>query len=183
MKVILLVVAILVLQNVIAQEDFYTTDVTKEIHATLMKKVNASADSFRVVYQQRDDIKGEYLEFMIDTFKINTLLQLRLNGYDYSTSSMSTAMYEKTTAYDKLMNRYYKKLLTLLKPEDKKVLLLAQKSWLQFRDNESKLMNTMAKDVYSGGGTIQILMVNSSYSSLIEHRAIQLAEYYLNNNL
>jgi uncharacterized protein YecT (DUF1311 family) len=182
-NIFFIAICFIVCSKVTAQTDFYTIDVTPKVYATLVKRVKVSADSFTTACKQRDDVKGESLEFMIDTFKIKKMLQLRLNDYDYSTGAMTTAMDEHTTAYDKLMSQYYKKLLTKLKAEDKKVLIAAQKSWIQFRDNERKLMNTMAKEIYSGGGTIQIMVVYSSYDALVEHRAIQLAEYYLNNYL
>ena len=76
---------------------------------------------------------------------------------------MRDAGYEAATLYDSLLNKYYKKFLAVLKGEDKKNLLQAQKSWLAFRDNETKLVETISKDQYSGGGTMQQLTESSEY--------------------
>jgi uncharacterized protein YecT (DUF1311 family) len=68
--------------------------------------------------------------------------------------------------------------LKLLKPEDKKVLIAAQKAWLQFRAAEFKLIGIMGKEEYSGGGDIQSNIAVSLYSELIVKRAIDIFDYY-----
>lgn len=58
--------------------------------------------------------------------------------------------------------------------------MAAQKAWLQFRDTESKLIKTLSKDEYSGGGTIQSNIVTSSYADLVVKRCIDIFNYYDN---
>jgi uncharacterized protein YecT (DUF1311 family) len=83
-----------------------------------------------------------------------------------------------TASYDKLLNKYYNKLLKALKPEDQKILISAQRAWLVYREGEIKLINTMVKDEYSGGGTIQSLRAVGSYGSLVVNRTKEIFEYY-----
>jgi uncharacterized protein YecT (DUF1311 family) len=83
-------------------------------------------------------------------------------------------------SYDKLLNKYYKKLLDVLKIEDKEVLIKSQKSWLIFRDNESKLIWTLKKNEYSGGGSIQHILANDEALDFLRNRVIDLFNYYGN---
>ena len=90
---------------------------------------------------------------------------------------MRTACFDAAYKYDSLLNKYYKKLLFVLMSEDKKILLNAQKAWIAFRENEIKLIETISKDEYSGGGTLQLLIDSSSYLDLIRNRAIEIFKY------
>jgi uncharacterized protein YecT (DUF1311 family) len=90
---------------------------------------------------------------------------------------MTTAGYEAAKAYDSLLNKYYKKLLSKLKPVDKTTLTQAQKAWIAFRDTEEKLIATVSKDEYSGGGTVQQLIDTSQYLELIKQRALQIFDH------
>ena len=122
---------------------------------------------------------AEEMEFSVDTFRISQIVSRRMD-VDYSTIGMNITVDEMTSSYDKLMNKYYNKLLKILKAEDKKVLINAQKSWLTFRDAEAKLIGTMTKEVYSGGGTIQSNIDTGAYSDLVVERTIEIFEYYNN---
>jgi uncharacterized protein YecT (DUF1311 family) len=97
---------------------------------------------------------------------------------DYSTVGMNITVNEMTSTYDKLMNRYYNKLLKILKPEDKKILVTAQKAWITYRNAETKLIGTLTKEEYSGGGSIQSNIATGSYSDLVVKRAIEIFNYY-----
>ena len=85
-----------------------------------------------------------------------------------------------TNGYDKLMNKYYNKLLKIFNPEDKKVLIEAQKSWIKFRDAETKLIWTMTNEEYSGGGTIQSNIAAAAYSDIVVKRTEYIFSYYNN---
>lgn len=117
------------------------------------------------------------IEFSRDTFYIGQVMAQRMK-IDYNTVSMNKAVQEMSSAYDQLLNKYYNRLLKLLKPQDKTTLVTAQKAWLQFRDTESKLIRTLSKDEYSGGGTIQSNIVTSSYADLVVKRCIDIFNYY-----
>jgi uncharacterized protein YecT (DUF1311 family) len=70
-------------------------------------------------------------------------------------------------------------LLSVLKGDDKKILVQAQKSWLSYRDNETKLVESISKAEYSGGGTMQQLTEGSEYLNLIKNRVIAIFNHYI----
>jgi len=76
------------------------------------------------------------------------------------------------------MNRYYNRLLKLLNAGNKQTLVTAQKAWLTYRDSESKLIGTLTKEEYSGGGTMQSLISTDLYARLIVKRTLDIFSYY-----
>ncbi|MEI6949256.1 lysozyme inhibitor LprI family protein [Paraflavisolibacter sp. H34] len=114
-----------------------------------------------------------HIEFATDTIRIERYMEKYMD-YDYSTAGMRAATYDAAAQYDSLLNKYYKKLLLVLKPEDKKVLQQAQRAWLSYRDNELKLVAVVRKDAYSGGGTLQQLTDTGYYLDIIKSRTIEL---------
>jgi uncharacterized protein YecT (DUF1311 family) len=98
---------------------------------------------------------------------------------DFSDFGMRDAGYKTAKLYDSLLNKYYKNLSTTLQGEDKKVLIQAQKAWITFRDSEFKLVETISKDEYSGGGTMQQLTEASEYLDLIKSRTIAIFDHYI----
>jgi uncharacterized protein YecT (DUF1311 family) len=152
----------------------------KEITPEILKKIKAEVEAQIPELKlklSKQELNPDEIEFKIDTFRIETIASKRME-IDYSTTGMNITVDELTTSYDKLMNKYYGKLITLLKPEDKKVLITAQKAWLVFRDSELNLIGTMTDDQYSGGGTIQSNIRMGQYSSLVVERTIKIFRYY-----
>jgi uncharacterized protein YecT (DUF1311 family) len=117
------------------------------------------------------------IEFSVDTFRIMHLLTKRMN-IDYSTAGMNKTVEEMAIAYGKLMNKYYDKLLKVLKPEDKQTLISAQQNWQVYRNAEHKLIWVMAKDAYSDGGTMQSNMATADCADLDVQRAIEIFNYF-----
>jgi len=70
-------------------------------------------------------------------------------------------------------------LMKLLELNDKQTLIAAQKAWLIFRDSELKLISTLRKEKYSGGGTIQSNIYASEYCNLILKRTEDVFNYYI----
>ena len=68
--------------------------------------------------------------------------------------------------------------MRVIKGDDKKILIQAQKSWLAFRDSEMKLTETISKDEYSGGGTMQRLIDASQYMEMIKERTIKIFHHF-----
>jgi uncharacterized protein YecT (DUF1311 family) len=117
------------------------------------------------------------IEFSLDTFRAERFLKKWIDQ-DYSDAGMREGIYATANLYDSLLNKYYKKLLTVLKGNDKQNLLQAQKAWLSFRDAELKLVGVISKDQYSGGGTIQQLTGSSCFFNLIKDRTIAIFNHY-----
>jgi len=116
------------------------------------------------------------VNFQVDTFKIERLLSKRIS-IDYSTTGMVTATFDSEKEYDKLLNKYYQILLKKLNESDKEILKKSEKNWLQFRESERKLNLEIAKEQYSGGGTIQSVIIASGYVELTKKRLLEIYIY------
>jgi len=152
----------------------------REIKPQDIQKIKADIAALIPALKQsfvKSEMTADQIEFSIDTFRIEQM-ESRMMEIDYSTAGMRNAVNEKTNAYDKLLNKYYNKLLKLMLPEDKKTLIAAQKAWIAYRDAESNLIGAMMKDVYSGGGTMQSLIATDSYSQMVIQRTIEIFNYY-----
>lgn len=159
---------------------FGQNDVLREVTLKDIAKINTEVDKAAIKFKKSlstDYLSSDQVEFTVDTFKIQLIATKKME-IDYSTSGMNTAVNDMAKAYDKLLNKYYNKLLFLLNPIDKKILIAAQKAWLVFRDAEIKLIGTMAEDKYSGGGTIQSNIATSRYSNIIITRTNDIFDYY-----
>lgn len=152
-------------------------EVTDAIEKKITNDIAKEADALRAKLLKGNE--HEYnIEFELDTFRVHRYMQLYIE-YDWTTAGMRMATYEAASRYDSLLNKYYKRLMEVLKPEDKKVLVSAQKAWINFRDNELKLVDVIGKDEYSGGGTIQQLIDASEYFDIIEKRTITIFQHYM----
>lgn len=178
MKRIYFIVAICFFSQLSFGQTFESTAITKKTLERLTKEVDKEAEIYRKAVDQT--VKEPALtEFTIDTFRIERLARER-SALDYSTSDMNITTYQMIDAYDKLLNKYYKRLLDLLKAEDKDVLIQAQRAWLSYREKESKLRGTLKKEEYSGGGTIQSILANNDQLDFLKERVIDLFYYYSN---
>ena len=152
----------------------------KEITPQVLQKLKADIEKQIPEFKKQlftRELSPDQMEFAVDTFRIEQLVSKRMD-LDYSTQGMNKTVQEMTKSYDSLMNKYYTKLLRILKPEDKRVLVNAQKSWLIYRDAEAKLIGAMTKVEYSGGGTIQSNFAVGAYADLVVRRAIAIFNYY-----
>lgn len=125
-----------------------------------------------------EKISPQEIEFRVDTFRVEQAYCRSMKNV-LSDFDMSEAAYELAHSYDSLMNKYYRKLAGLLSGKDRQVLVSAQKAWLAFRDNETKLVGVLSKEEYAGGGTIQRLTESNSYLELVKTRTVTLFEHYL----
>lgn len=159
---------------------FGQNDSPKEITPQMLQKLKADIEKqipeFKKQLSSRE-LTTDQMEFAVDTFRIEQLVSKRMD-LDYSTQGMNKTVQEMTKSYDSLMNKYYTKLLRLLKQEDRKILVDAQKAWLNYRDAEAKLIGAMTKIEYSGGGSIQSNIAVGSYANLVVRRAVEIFNYY-----
>lgn len=120
--------------------------------------------------------KQRYIEFTLDTFKIERMFKLKLST-DYSTAGMVNAGSEMEGEYDKLLNKYYQILLARLDEKDKETLKQSQRNWIAFRDSERELNLLLTDQEYSGGGTIQSVISMSRSLELTKKRVFEIREY------
>jgi len=152
-----------------------------EVTSELQKKIKQDIEKEIPKLTQRLVQKKEnavHIEFITDSFRVEEFMAKWVE-LDYTDFGMKEAGYAAARLYDNLMNKYYKKLLAVLNGDDKKILVQAQKAWLSFRDSETKLVEIISKDEYSGGGTMQGLTEASEYFDLIKNRTIALFEHYV----
>jgi uncharacterized protein YecT (DUF1311 family) len=153
-----------------------SSDGPVEVTPAMEKKIRQDIEKAVVPFRQGKKKTGDTdlsIEFAVDTFRIEQYMEKYMD-HDYSTAGMRAATYEAAHLYDSLLNKYYKMLLAVLKPEDKKVLIQAQKAWISYRDSELKLVDIVSKDEYSGGGTMQQLIDASYYLEMIKSRTIEI---------
>lgn len=144
------------------------------------KQLKFSVDSL-IKNKPLDDYNGGWIaklekEFYIDTFYIENLWQLEIR-YNGSTLGMNEATHRAEQAYDKLLNKYYGKLLNAMQGEDKTKLKISQRNWIKFRDSEKEFNYTINKEKYNGGGTIHSLFVSGKRVELNKQRLFELYHY------
>lgn len=165
---------------IVAQFALGQSDGLREITPQVLQGIKANIEKLIPAFKKslsNQELTVDQIEFSLDTFRIEQIVSKRMD-IDYSTVGMNITVDEMTSSYDKLMNKYYNKLLKILKTDDKKILVAAQKAWLTYRDAEAKLIGTMTKDEYSGGGSIQSIIATGSYSDIVVKRAIEIFNYY-----
>lgn len=151
-------------------------DVTPELQKKLKLEIEKEIPKLKQELEEKE-INSAQIEFTLDTFRIEQLMEKWID-LDYSDFGMRDAGYAATKLYDSLLNKYYKKLLAVLQNNDKQVLIQAQKAWLSFRDNETKLTETISKEEYTGGGTMQNIVESVKYLTLVKSRTIAIFEHY-----
>lgn len=169
---------IMILASALAQAQ--PTEVDKQKLAEFNAAIDSDIKKLRDILEQNnyttDLEKQRNVEFPLDTFRIERMLQLRLST-DYSTAGMVNAGSEAEKEYDKLLNKYYQILLNRLKEEDKEILRESQRNWIAFRDSEQKLNRLLTDESYSGGGTIQGVISMSRSLELTKKRVFEIREY------
>jgi uncharacterized protein YecT (DUF1311 family) len=166
----------------VGEASYAQSDRPKEITPQILQKIKMDVEVLVPAFKKNlsdRDLTVDQIELSVDTFRINQIVSKRMD-IDYSTLGMNRTVDEMTASYDKLLNKYYNKLLKILKPEDKKILITAQRAWLVYRDAEAKLIGKMTKEEYSGGGTIQSNIATGAYSDLVVKRTIEIFNYYDN---
>jgi uncharacterized protein YecT (DUF1311 family) len=176
MKDLFFLISLLLSISCFSQNKTEPVEVTPQLEIKIRNTVEKQVPSFERTIE-KEKLNRVQTEFEVDTFRIERFMGKWIE-LDYSDAGMSNSAYAGAKGYDSLLNKYYRKLLAVLKPDDKKVLIQAQKSWLSFRDSEYKLVVTISKDEYSGGGTIQQLIESGMYLSLVKNRAIDIFQHY-----
>jgi uncharacterized protein YecT (DUF1311 family) len=160
---------------------FSQSDGPKAITPQILESIKATVEKQVLAFEKtlsKQDMTADEIEFALDTFRIEQILSKRMN-IDYTTAGMNITVSEMESSYDKLMNKYYNKLLKMLSSDDRKILIAAQKAWLVYRDAEVKLIGTMTDPAYSGGGTMQSNIATGRYADLVVQRTIQIFQYYI----
>lgn len=171
---------LLLLSMIFTQCVFGQLDTPRDLTPQVLAKIKTEVDAEALKFTEKiakEELTANEITFSVDTFKIQQT-SLRRMKIDYSTAGMNNSVAVMSASYDKLLNQYYNKLLKVLKPADKNALIAAQRAWINYRDAESRLIVTMRKQEYSGGGTIQSNIAAAAHAKLVVNRTIEVFEYY-----
>ncbi|RWX03826.1 DUF1311 domain-containing protein [Flavobacterium cerinum] len=92
-----------------------------------------------------------------------------------TTAGMIECEYTARIAWDKEMNKYYKLLMEVLKPVEKKQLRDSQRTWLEYRDNEMNFAATFYKNM---DGTAWLVIHAGRLTAIVKQRALEMENYY-----
>jgi len=84
------------------------------------------------------------------------LLLLTSIIYGQTQTEMNEESVKKYKTADKELNEVYSKVIKTLTAEEKKLLVVAQKNWIKFRDSDCKVVEKQYE-----GGSIQFLIYNT----------------------
>jgi uncharacterized protein YecT (DUF1311 family) len=93
---------------------------------------------------------------------------------DRSTAWMTTCARKAYDAWDKELNRNYDALMKGFNAEEKEVLKIAQKKWLEHRDQEFKLIDAVFDKLQ---GTMNITLRVNERVEIVKQRALKLQNY------
>lgn len=127
-------------------------------------------------YYSEKDFEEEY-KFANDTIRINEFLNEYENSYSMATTTMGMNwkagkyLYE----FDKLLNEYYKKALSVLTTQMQKKLIESQRKWLSYYENETKFIY----DLNDFGNHNSSLYCWGYYIEMMEKRVYFMRSIYL----
>lgn len=160
--------------------EIHTSETEKKLSDTSNSTIIKEIETEALIFEKEMDkewLTSEAIQFKIDTFKIN-LKNNKRQKIDYSTRGMINSVIEMTEEYEKLLNKYYNKLLLKLDSTDRIILINSQKDWLKYRKSEEKFIQVMLNTKYNSGGTIQSNFAVGDYFGIVENRTIQVFSHY-----
>lgn len=83
--------------------------------------------------------------------------------------------YTARMAWDKEMSKYYKLLVEVLKPVEKKSFKESQRDWVVYRDDEMNFASALYKNME---GSSWLLVHAKRLTAIVKQRALELEEYY-----
>jgi uncharacterized protein YecT (DUF1311 family) len=84
-----------------------------------------------------------------------------------------------TAQWDDELNKNYKLLMSVLRPEEKEKLKNSQLNWLKFRDKEFEFSDAAYNTLE---GTLWLVVKANRKLDFVKHRAIELWDYYVDIN-
>lgn len=179
MKNILLIILYTLVYSVSFSQN-YPSEPTKEDTLRIEKQLVKEADSVRSALQKEesrsDNFKKIVIEFRVDTFIVERRWALFIE-VDYTDLGMQFSNDQLAKDYEALLNKYYKLLVAKLEPTDKEILKISQRNWIKYRESEQQVNYLMSEERYSGGGTIQNLIVGSRTIEITKTRVFELYDY------
>jgi uncharacterized protein YecT (DUF1311 family) len=116
-----------------------------------------------------------------DLEKDTATIEKKLNSeLDKAQGGIQSAMAvgNAITSYDKLLNNYYQKCLSKIKPADKNQLIATQKAWLAWKEKEVKLIVLKNSPKYSGPSDIMAGTNAEEELKIVRDRVVDLYNYW-----
>lgn len=197
MKHLAIILSILVCQSCLAQVTDTTDifDVDKQYNLILKTEIEAKINRAiqPIIKKKLQEIRDRYrddlevltekkrqdeIQFIEDTIRINEFLWA-LTGYSMATTTigMNWSESKRLDTYDKLLNSYYVKALSVLKPEMKSKLISSQKRWLDYYIKEKDFIY----DLNDFGNHNSSLYNWGYYFEMLEKRVLFLKDVYNEN--
>ena len=123
------------------------------------------------------DMPSYEVEFYVDTFRIEQLLERCLN-FEMSNADRYMLYEQQIKSYESLVTKYYFKLLSKLSIEDKKKLTTALDAWKQYNKAQMDIIWLFQSDAYTIGGTVQIDIAYSKIIGMVKSKVEELYDYY-----
>ncbi len=159
-------------------------EIEKKINNKIESRVKLKLENFKKLsaknfeYYDNANIADEY-EFAKDTIRINEFFSEYNNSYLMSSTTMG--MNWKASSYlqefDKLLIKYYQKAQTVLQHEGRKKLLLSQRKWLEYYNNERDFISSL-----NDFGNHNSSMYNWGYFQTMMENRIQFLRDIYNKN-
>jgi uncharacterized protein YecT (DUF1311 family) len=143
----------------------------------IINKVKTEKKEYLAILKKEDVYNANEIEFMLDTFELEKMYAYTMDDY-YCNTCMQQTAYFIAAEYDKLLNKYYKKLLAKFSAKDKTALIEAQRAWVKFNKLDLHLTDTAMKDEYTGGGTMWRTIRADSYLQKIKTRVLEIGNLY-----
>lgn len=201
MKITIYLIFIFITTSIIAQP-IDTTDIfeiseegnlrlkptiEKELLLTIEPMVQKRLSTFKLSVKPEDIILRDSKEliddvyhFTEDTIRINVFVEEFQNSkYSAATTTMGMNWIGNYNleAYDKLLNRYYKKALSVLQPEIKKKFIESQRTWLTYYLKEKSFIY----ELNDFGNHNSSLYCWGYYSTILESRVLFIRDIYMGN--
>lgn len=195
MKQLLLLASLLLYQNCFAQvadtTDIFEPDknhrlvlqpdiqtrIDRAISPIVKKKIQEFTNRHKDhLASLTDKHRQDELQFAEDTIYINKFLTAYSDGYSMASTTMGMNWGEgkRLDTYDRLLNRYYQKALSVLKPAMKQQLITSQKRWLDYYMKEKAFIH----DLNDFGNHNAYLYSWGYYFDMLEKRVLFLKDIY-----
>lgn len=119
------------------------------------------------------DIYGEYRS--VQEYPIDKQLDECMSKDDIGNAGMGNCWCEAVASWDREIDKYYKLLMGILEPGERKKLKLSQVRWRKYVKSEETFLYQTS---FSGGGSFDITADPGFEAEIYKDRALRLMAYY-----
>lgn len=150
----------------------YTSDLlTQSIRDSILDAVVWETDMMLKTLYGKPGYTPLMVDWEVETYIIDSFMA-RAMEVDYTTYGSVSLVTEAAVAYDSLSEKYADYIRKRLETgEDSLLFEDSNRAWKNYVDAEKKVIWLMAEDRYSGGGTIQNIIISSRILALSRFRA------------